>query len=195
LANGSKIRRRRIRAVIQPYESSAYHLVNDEADLAELNGIISGLIGKPCWNTDFSYGDELYLEFGAKLAYSSAPMAGELYGEWRLGTSASPWTLFRADGSEITSQEVEVDAARIHLLEIIGRQVVAAAVSLLQFDLLVEFDNGHQLEVRCAGDDAPDDDSERDMFELACWDLYMPGGQILEVWAGRRWTIQPYVAK
>ena len=179
--------------MIEAYDRAAYHVVIDQRDLDEVNGLISPLIGKPCWNADFSYGDELYLEFGAKLAYSSPPMVGELYGEWRLGTCASPWRLLRADGSEITSSEVEADAARGQFGEIINRSVVAAAASLPELDLLIEFDGGQRLEVSCLADDGVEDDQEREMFELACWDLSMPGGRILEVWAGRRWSLQPYV--
>lgn len=173
----------------------AHEVVSGPADLAKINALLGELLGQPCWRLKFIYGDELMVAFGAQVPESEGPLKGRLYGEWELVTRASPWRLFRPDGSEITNADVEREEAELHFGEVAGGRVKAAGATLPDLDLRIEFDDGKRLDVPCCEDDETDSDDgegqvdDLDDYELACWELYMPGGRLLSTYPERRWAI------
>jgi hypothetical protein len=175
-----------------------YNVVSDDTDLSLIIAVVRELVGQPCWRLEFIYGDELSIDFGARLPYPPGPLAGELHGEWGLVTRASLWRLFRADGSEIANADVEREESELRFAELSDLRVKAATVSLPDLDLRIEFDDGKGLEVPCCEDDEPDDDEDEsedgdlDDHELACWELYLPDGRLLSVYPERRWEVTRY---
>ncbi len=165
------------------------------AEFARINDLVGALSGTLCWKVDFSYGDELYADFGARLTQRRGPRAGTHYGEWELGASFSAWIIRHADGSGVTSGGVDRQTATEWFSEITDRLVVSAAVSLPDLDLLVEFDGGHQLEIKACHEEGANpegDEGDEGGTEIPCWDLCLPDDQILEVWPGKRWSLAPY---
>ncbi|AGF50477.1 slr1778 [Synechocystis sp. PCC 6803] len=66
-------------------------------DQRYLNKLINLQInGKICWQAHLGYGQELCLEIGQKIPYSSPRLQGESKGEWQFGTRASDWSIITA---------------------------------------------------------------------------------------------------
>jgi hypothetical protein len=168
------------------------------AELAGINQRLGRLVGQPCWHLGFSYGDELCAHFGEKLTYGSGPLVGNNHGEWELGTRASQWVLRDPAGTPIASSDVGPSAARRSLDTVAGRRVSSAIVSLPDLDLRIAFDGGEELEVSACQDGGPGTDEgdpggDVDEAEIACWELVDgPGGQIVQVWPGPRWSVGQY---
>ncbi|HXM54602.1 MAG TPA: hypothetical protein VOB72_04370 [Candidatus Dormibacteraeota bacterium] len=157
-------------------------VVRGPADLAPLLAIAERLVGAPCWNAAFSYGDELYLDLGGRRAYRAGPMAGRQYGEWQLYTRGSRWRLVDGDGIELATDERERSDSEPALRAIVGAPVALVSIDQPDLDLLVEFDNGCRLHVRCAADED----------DLECWSLVAPEGQVLDARPGGSWSVGPY---
>lgn len=141
--------------------------VREPKDLDELGAILRALQGKRCWRARLGYGDELRLEFGAKIPYRNPLLAAERRGEWTLGGRASPWTL--------TTRDEPAPLSRIE-----GLNVVEAGVRSSSLDLRLTFQDGTVLEV-------VNDPAEH---ELAAWELFTPDGMVLRTGPGLRWSYQ-----
>jgi hypothetical protein len=178
-------------------------VVSGPSDLARINSLLGELEGQPCWRLEFIYGDELVVAFGAQVKRAGGPLKGKLFGEWELVTRASPWRVFRPDGSEVINAEAEREEAEPHFGEVTGRRVKTAAASLPDLDLRIELEDGTRLDVPCGEKDETDssetegsggaedteDTEDTEDLELACWEVYLPGDRLLSVWPGGRWAL------
>ena len=161
-----------------------WHTIDEVGNLLE---VVAALRKVPCWQAAFSYGDELYLDLGARRTYESGPMAGQPYGEWELFTRASPWCLSDSLGQDITSSADDRSRAEPLLAGLASTRVTDVAVGEADLTVSLEFANGQRLEVTCGAGDGADDGEQ-----IACWELTTPDRRCLEVWPGGRWRLVPY---
>src|SRR6266446_1238776 len=111
------------------------------ADLGQLHAQVQGLIGRKCWKIAFTYGGELSLHFGRRLAYHNPKMVGKRRGEWRLDTRATAWTAFTPQGT-ISSKERDREGEKsveVKLKKLEGRKVTSISVSVPDNVLTIEF--------------------------------------------------------
>jgi hypothetical protein len=138
------------------------------ADFEQLHVHVQGLIGRKCWKIAFTYGGELSLHFGRRLAYHNPKMVGKRRGEWRLDTRATAWTAFTPRGT-ISSKERDQKgekAVEAKLQELEGRKVTNISVSVPDNVLTIEFGQDDLFRVTPTRTSAGSD--------LAYWRLFMP---------------------
>lgn len=159
--------------------SEVIEKITNDADLVHLRKIVQNLIGKPCWQTGISYGDELCLEIGKKLPYTHKFFAGQNKGEWGFGTRGTDWQLISPKGIIITSsvENVEVFKEKVKIIE--GTTITAFETHYPDLILTVGFSNGCELKL------FPDleDDSE-----VSYWELFTPYNMLLTIEPGGIWT-------
>jgi hypothetical protein len=131
-----------------------------------LKQIMEGIIGEICHQIDFSYGDELQLDFGEMTAYSHPKLAHLYKGSWQLGTRATEWTL---------KQNNKV-LHKAHLLQ--EKKLNSFIVNANSMGLTLFFENDYQFILK---PDLQDDSG------LSYWELMMPNEQILIVGPGLSW--------
>jgi hypothetical protein len=152
--------------------------------VAELRSVAEILLDAPCWKAGFSYGDELYLDFGRQRVYGPGPLRGQLYGEWELYTRASPWGLRDSEGRPLIAAADDRERSEPRLAGLMNSRVSGVAISESDLSVALEFTNGLRFELSCEQEDDDED-------ELSCWEL-VGDTWCVEVWPGGRWRIVPY---
>ena len=160
---------------------------------ATLRGIMQRLIGETCHQVDFSYGDELQLDFGKMTAYAHSKLAHLSKGSWQLSTRATEWTLMHNNKvliSEIDNYnktEIEhtlwdLNNPQIRVLQKIQqlqeKQINNFVIDGNSMSLTLFFEDDYQLALK---PDLQDDSG------LSYWELMMPNEQILIVGPGSSW--------
>ncbi len=151
--------------------------VKTAKDLESLKEITNKLLREPCWKVNLSYGDELTLHIGEKVAYSQKSMAHREKGSWILGTRATWWKIMFTNQTLVTSDEdSEILNQRIHIIE--NTKVVAFEIDYLDLSLSIIFSNEYEL-VLC-----PD----KEDFDLPYWELFTPDQMLLKFGPGSAWS-------
>jgi hypothetical protein len=148
-----------------------FHVVATRDDLHELEAILRGLHGVPCWRARLRYGDELVLDLGTPRAYRHPLLSDRRKGEWVLGTRASSWDVVGGSRDEPAGVVPEVEGAR----------VTTTKVELPRLELTLGFDNGVALRI---GPDPAEQD-------VAAWELFTASGMYLQAGPGPRWRYLP----
>ncbi|BBC23491.1 hypothetical protein [Pseudanabaena sp. ABRG5-3] len=160
---------------------------------ATLKGIMEGLIGETCHQVDFSYGDELQLDFGEMTAYAHPKLAHLSKGSWQLSTRATEWTL-RQNNKVLISEidnynKAEIDPilwdlnnpeiAVLHKVQQLqGKKMNDFIIDVNSMGLILFFEDNYQLVLKT---DLQDDSG------LSYWELMLPNEQILIVGPGLSW--------
>lgn len=158
-----------------------------------LQRVMEGLIGEICHQVDFSYGDELQLDFGEMTAYSHPKLAHLSKGSWQLATRATEWTLNQNNKvliSEIDNyNQTETDPilwdlnnpkmAVLHKIQQVqGKKVNDFIIDANSMGLTLFFEDNYQFVLK---PDLQDDSG------LSYWELMLPNEQILIVGPGLSW--------
>jgi len=139
---------------------------------ATLKQIMEGIIGEICHQVDFSYGDELQLDFGKMTAYSHPKLAHLYKGSWQLGTRATEWTLKQKNKISHKRQRLE----DVQLLK--EKKIIDFIIDENSMGLILLFEKNYQLVLK--------PDLKYDSG-LSYWELMMPKEQILIVGPGLSW--------
>jgi hypothetical protein len=146
-------------------------------ELEALRELTRGVLHQVCWRADLSYGDELVLHMGAKVAYIQNAMAGREKGAWILGTRGTAWSLRDYQSTLVTSDDdPEVVKQKVRAIQ--GSTIVAFDFSYPDLGLVLQFSGGYQLVLT--------PDSEADI-DLPYWELFTPNHMLLEVGPGAAW--------
>jgi hypothetical protein len=136
-------------------------------------------LGKTCCKTIISYGDELRLEIGDRIACQPKAIAGQEESEWEFGTRGTDWQLIADYGNLLTNsaENVEVFKSKVKILE--GTTITKFETNYPDLVLTIGFSNGCELKL------FPDlaDDSE-----VSCWELFTPDNMLLTLEPGGIWT-------
>jgi hypothetical protein len=141
------------------------------------------LIGESCQQVRFSYGDELWLDFGEMSPYSHPKLKDLRKGSWRFGVRATPWLLKQAEqiivNSEIPESDEEIlNAKKLVRQSLENKKILSLEINPHTLQLQLCFEKNYELILQ------PDlDDSD-----LAYWELFMPTQQILEIGPGYFWS-------
>jgi hypothetical protein len=167
-------------------------LVRESKDLLALHGIVRGIIGRKCWKAEFSYASELILHFGRRqsdllraIPRFNLPERRVERGEWHLGTRATPWTLYTPRGiisSKEWSEENEKALQKKLTSVLAGRKVIQFSVSVPDDVLSVWFGDEYLFRITPTWRDA--------QYDVAYWELFMPGDKIVTYGPGSRWSYQ-----
>jgi hypothetical protein len=177
-------------------------------DLPRLQGILAELVGEPFQFARVSYGDELTLHFGDLRPARSPKLRERMYGAYILGMRGSPWVLKSGlepvvlcegvvpvvsgrhmGGRPVSKEEVEE-----------GRFIERGSRVLRADPFPVRPVEGVGLQLRLSDGSAlivlptvqePDDPEDRELPELADWELISPRG-FLKVGPGYQWSFEPH---
>jgi hypothetical protein len=127
------------------------------------------LHGKPLLRADFSYGDELQLNFGQAVPEKRLP--GKTRGEWILGLRGTEWALL-AESRLLARSTDERERALKGFAEVEGRTLVEARVRDGDAALVLRFDGG-------ASFLALTDLEPAEYPELDLWELFTPTHALL----------------
>lgn len=177
-------------------------------DLPGLQANLAELVGEPFQFARISYGDELTLHFGDLRPARSPKLREHLYGAYILGLRGSPWVLKSGlepvvlcdgvvpvvsgrpvGGRQVSKEEVEE-----------GRFIENGSRVLYADPFHVRPVEGVGLQLRLSDGSAlivlpsvqePGDPEDRDLPELADWELISPRG-FLKVGPGYQWSFEPH---
>jgi hypothetical protein len=153
--------------------------VTSPADLDEINELVRGISNKKCWKASFSYGDELMLHIGARVAYSSKAMAGHEKGEWLLGTRGTDWSLTSGAEVIVTSDDLsDVSRGKVQLIE--NTEVNDFQIDYPTLALVIVLGGSYSLSIL--------PDREQRSFDLPYWELFTPNHMLLKVGPNNSWT-------
>lgn len=170
--------------------STQTSIFDSQTELKQIFQIITKkIVGETCHQIEFSYGDELQLDFGEMRAYSHPKLAHLTKGSWQLSTRATGWLLKHnnkvlisdIDNYNRTEQEMFPFAwnfieSKTQVLET-AKQLEQKKLNDLVIDdismgLTLFFEDNYQFIVK---PDSQDDSG------LAYWELIMPNEQVLIV--------------
>lgn len=165
-------------------------IFDSQTDLKQIIQIITKkIIGEICRQVDFSYGDELQLDFGEMTAYSHPKLAHLTRGSWQLNTRATEWILKHnnkvlisdIDNYNRIEQEMfpfvwNSTESETKVLEtakqLEDKKLNDLIVDDVSMSLILFFEDNYQFIVK------PD---LQDNSGLAYWELIMPNEQVLIV--------------
>jgi hypothetical protein len=153
--------------------------IKNDADLAQLRSIVSGIQGELCWNARMSYGDELYLYIGERIPILHRLMKGKEQGAWMLGTRGTDWTLESSTKEIITNSKEAPEVFKEKVKVIENTTITAFETHYPDLILTVQFSNGCNLKI------FPD---LEDDFDLSYWELFTPYHTLVTLEPGAIWT-------
>ncbi len=153
--------------------------ISENQDLDYLRKIINQIIGKTCGKTLISYGDELRLEIGDRIACQSQAIAGQEESEWEFGTRGTDWQLIAYPGNILTSsaENVELFKSKVKILE--GTTINKFETHYPDLVLTIGFSNGCELKLF---------PNLADDCDVSCWELFTPDNMLLTLEPGGIWT-------
>ena len=148
-------------------------------DIQQIGAIAKRILGEPCWEASLSYGDELRLEIGDRIACQQKVMAGHEVGAWGFGTRGTDWQLFSSQGIILTSsaENVQVFKEKVKIIE--ETTITAFETQYPDFILTIGFSNGCELKI------FPDLDDDSG---VSYWELFTPDNMLLTLEPGGVWT-------
>lgn len=153
--------------------------ISQNQDLDFVKEIITLILGKTCCKTIISYGDELRLEIGDRIACQPKAIAGQEESEWEFGTRGTDWQLIADSGNILTSsaENVELFKSKVKILE--STTITKFETNYPDLVLTIGFSNGCELKL------FPDLDDDCD---VSCWELFTPNNMLLTLEPGGIWT-------
>ena len=165
-------------------------IFDSQTDLKQIIQIITRkIIGETCCQIDFSYGDELQLDFGEMRAYSHPELTHLAKGSWQLSTRATEWILKHnnkfliSDIDNYNRIELEMfpftwnsSESKTQVLETVKqlehKKLNNLVVDEVSMGLTLFFEDDYQFVLK---------PNLQDDSDLAYWELITPNEQVLAV--------------
>ncbi len=175
----------------------------ESSDADDLLSVLTQLQGQRFLSFLVSYGDELRLNLGEPIPFTSPRLRGRSRGAYVLGARASSWVVVGgATRLGAASDDVQVEGATTSRVEIATIEtsriitpeayVVDVAVTPRNdgFAVMLKFSDQSVvlIDPRFDPDEPPDASDEPTGVEIADWELLTPHSRILRVGPGRRWS-------
>jgi hypothetical protein len=165
------------------------YIFDSQTDLKQIiQIIIRKIIGETCCQIDFSYGNELQLDFGEMKAHSHPKLLHLSKGSWQLSTRASKCILKKNSKILISDIDIdlynrlELDMVALGVLETVrqlqNKKLNDLVIDNISMGLTLFFEDNYQF---ILNPDLEDDSG------LAYWELIMPNEQMLTVGPGLFW--------
>lgn len=159
------------------------YIFDSQTDLKQIiQIIIRKIIGETCCQIDFSYGNELQLDFGEMKAHSHPKLLHLSKGSWQLSTRASKCILKKNSKILISDIDIdlynrlELDMVALGVLETVrqlqNKKLNDLVIDNISMGLTLFFEDNYQF---ILNPDLEDDSG------LAYWELIMPNEQMLTV--------------
>jgi hypothetical protein len=153
--------------------------ISENHDLDYLRKLVNKIIGKTCDKTIISYGDELRLEIGERIACQPKAIAGQAESEWEFGTRGTDWQLIASPGNILTSSAENVDLFQSKVKVLERTTITKFETHYPDLVLTIGFSNGCELKLF---PDLADD------CDVSCWELFTPDNMLLTLEPGGIWT-------
>ena len=153
-------------------------------DVPEVVRLLTVIVGKPCWQIRFGYGDEIFIDIGDQISYCLVVNGVEFpkkKGEFIVASYGTDWILMK--GGEIVTRSSESrDVINAKLSGLIGNLIVRIEVAFPKLTFTVFMEGDYALSITPQAED--------DKIDLPYWQVFFTTTRrILEVGPGPVFTM------